>query len=32
VDMDVARNVESLLNRLELDGLSMGFVEYGVAA
>jgi YgiT-type zinc finger domain-containing protein len=32
VDMDVARNVEALLNRLELDGLSMGFVEYGVAA
>lgn len=32
VDMEVSRNVEALLDRVERDGLSMGFVEYGVAA
>lgn len=32
VDMEVVRNVESLLDRAEQDGLSMGFVEYGAAA
>lgn len=32
VDMGVTRNVEDLLDRAERDGLSMGFVEYGVAA
>jgi len=32
VEMEVARNVEALLDRVERDGLSMGFVEYGVAA
>jgi len=32
VDMEVSRNLEALLDRVERDGLSMGFVEYGVAA
>ena len=32
VDMDVVRNVEALLKSAEQGGLSMGFVEYGVAA
>ena len=32
VDMDVSRSVESLLDRVEREGLSMGFVEFGVAA
>ena len=32
VDIGVIRNVEALLERAERDGLSMGFVEYGVAA
>ena len=32
VDIKVTRNVEEILNRAERDGLSMGFVEYGVAA
>lgn len=32
IDMEVARNLESLLDRVERDGLSMGFVEYGTAA
>ncbi len=32
VDMEVVRNVEMLLDRAVRDGLSMGFVEYGVAA
>lgn len=32
MDMEVVRNVESLLDRAEQDGLSMGFVEYGAAA
>jgi len=31
VDMEVVKNVEALLDRAERDGLSMGFVEYGVA-
>ena len=30
--MEVSRNVEVLLNRVERDGLSMGFVEFGEAA
>lgn len=32
VDMEVSRNVEALLDRVERDGLSMGFVEFGTAA
>ncbi len=32
VDMKVLRNVEMLLDRAVRDGLSMGFVEYEVAA
>ncbi|MDZ7760770.1 MAG: type II toxin-antitoxin system MqsA family antitoxin [Desulfovermiculus sp.] len=30
VDMAVVRNVEALLERAERDGLSMGFLEYGL--
>ncbi|MGX9366241.1 type II toxin-antitoxin system MqsA family antitoxin [Desulfoplanes sp. PS50] len=32
IDMEVARNIEFLLDRAERDGLSMGFMEYGSAA
>lgn len=32
VDMEVVKNIEALLDRAERDGISMGFVEYGVAA
>jgi YgiT-type zinc finger domain-containing protein len=32
VDMAVVRNLEALLERAERDGLSMGFLEYGLAA
>jgi YgiT-type zinc finger domain-containing protein len=32
VDMEVARKVELLLDRVERDGLRMGFVEYGAVA
>ena len=30
VDMKVAKKVEQLLDRVERDGMCMGFVEYGV--
>ncbi len=32
IDFKVAKNIEILLERMQRDGLSMGFVEYGVAA
>jgi YgiT-type zinc finger domain-containing protein len=32
LEIDVVRNVERLLERVERDGMKMGFVEYGKAA
>jgi YgiT-type zinc finger domain-containing protein len=32
IDFQVAKNVEMILSRVQQEGLSMGFVEYGVAA
>ncbi len=32
VEMHVARRVEKILERVERDGISMGFVEYSQAA
>ena len=32
IDFQVAKNVEMILERVQQEGLSMGFVEYGVAA
>ncbi len=32
IDFQVAKNVEMIFERVQQEGLSMGFVEYGVAA